>query len=65
MKWLQKIREWFDNTFDAETYFNVTEIIWRAKALLFLKILKRVLTSWQTCAIIRMVEEAHELDKTN
>lgn len=27
MKWLAKIREWLDNAFDAETYFNVTEII--------------------------------------
>lgn len=27
MKWLAKIHEWLDNAFDAETYFNVTEII--------------------------------------
>ena len=27
MKWLAKIQKWLDNAFDAETYFNVTEII--------------------------------------
>lgn len=27
MKWLAKIQDWLDNAFDAETYFNVTEII--------------------------------------